>query len=75
MTREAPFSVRWEDVEGDALELYRPARADPPATAVYARASDDGVYLTAAQAREIAADLLAYAEAHEAANNTTRSTE
>ena len=63
--KETPAGLVWADDDGDRLRVRAPHDVPPTQSAAYVRASRLGVFLTAAQCREVAAHLTALADAHE----------
>ena len=63
--KKKPAEIAWADDGGGVLRALAPRNVPPARSAAYVITSDDGVYLTAAQCREVAAHLTALADAHE----------
>ena len=63
--KKKPAEISWADGDGDRLWVRTVRRVPPTRSAAYVRTSEDGVYLTAAQCREVAAHLTALADYHE----------
>lgn len=63
---KTPAARRWTDRDGDKFWAY-PADGVPTWPAALIGTSGDGVYLTAAQCREVATQFTALADAHEEA--------
>lgn len=66
--KKMPAVLVWNDGDGDSLWV-RPPALSPTRSAAYVSTPDLGVYLTAAQCREVAARLTALADAHEHKEN------
>lgn len=62
--KKTPAELVWTDGDGDRLWV-RPPALPPTRSAAYVCASELGVFLTAAQCREVAAHFTALADAHE----------
>lgn len=63
--KKKPAGQVWTDGDGDRLWARAPHEVPPTRSAAYVCASELGVFLTAAQCREVAAHLTALADAHE----------
>lgn len=63
--KKTPADPIWADGDGDMLWVHVPHEAPPTRSAAYVCASELGVFLTAAQCREVAAHLTELADAHE----------
>ena len=63
--KKRPADLVWADGDGDMLWALAPRKVPPTRSAAYVRTSGDGIYLTAAQCREVAAHLIALADYHE----------
>ena len=66
--KKKPAEQVWTDDDGDRLRVRAPHDVPPTNSAAYVRASRLGVFLTAAQCREVAAHLTELADAHEEAD-------
>ena len=65
--KKTPAELVWADGDGDMLWARAPHEELPTRSAAYVCASELGVFLTAAQCREVAAHFTALADAHEEA--------
>ena len=65
--KKRPPEIAWVDDDGDRLRASVPSEMPPTRPAAYVTASEPGVYLTAAQCRDVAAHLTALADYHEEA--------
>ena len=63
--KKRPADLVWADGDGDMLWALAPRKVPPTRSAAYVRTSGDGIYLTAAQCREVAAHLTELADYHE----------
>ena len=63
--KKKPADLVWADGTGDELWALAVPTVPPTRSAALVGASVHGVYLTAAQCREVAAHLTALAKAHE----------
>ena len=63
--KKKPAGQGWTDGDGDRLWARAPYMDRPTHSAAHVVTSLRGVYLTAAQCREVAAHLTALADAHE----------
>ena len=59
--------ITWADDGGGTLWAVAPRKVSPTRPAAYVHTSEDGIYLTAAQCREVAAHLTDLADSHEEA--------
>ncbi|WP_430754639.1 hypothetical protein [Micrococcus luteus] len=63
--QKKPASRVWADGDGGVLRALAPRNVPPARSAAYVITSDDGIYLTAAQCRAVAAHLTELADYHE----------
>ena len=65
MSKKKPADQVWTDGTGDEFWAFAVRASQPDRSAAYVCASELGIYLTAAQCREVAAHFAALADYHE----------